>query len=68
MGLARFLIYKYVKTNKGWRYYKPAYSTNNKIKPHVVLVDGKEEPHPEGDVPEFRYQWKRESLHHSFGL
>jgi integrase len=48
MGLTKFSIYKYVKTNKGWRYCKPAYSANNKIKPNVVLVDGKEEKHTEG--------------------
>jgi hypothetical protein len=48
MGLARYSIYKYVKTARGWRYCRPAYSANHKIKPHVVLVDGKEEPHPEG--------------------
>jgi integrase len=48
MGFAKFSIYKYVKPNKGWRYCKPAYSANNKGKPHVVLVDGKEEPYSEG--------------------
>ncbi|MEJ2008406.1 MAG: hypothetical protein P8Z30_09690 [Acidobacteriota bacterium] len=48
MRLAKFSIYKYVKTNRGWRYCKPAYSANNKVTPHVVLVDGKEEQHSEG--------------------
>jgi len=48
MGLTRYTIYKYCKTAKGWRYCKPAYAANRKIKPHVVVVDGKEETHPEG--------------------
>jgi integrase len=48
MGLTRYSIYKYVKTAKGWRYCRPAYSANRKIKPNAVLVGGKEEVHPEG--------------------
>src|ERR1041384_1442192 len=48
MGLARFSIYKYVRTSKGWRYCKPVYGNNNKLKPNAVLVAGKEEVHPEG--------------------
>ena len=48
MGLARYSIWKYVKTSKGWRYCRPAYSANRKIRPDVVLVAGKEETHPEG--------------------
>ncbi len=48
MGLATFSIYKYVRTSKGWRYCKPVYGKNNKLKPDAVLVDGKEEEHPEG--------------------
>ena len=49
MGLARFAIYKYVRIKgKGWRYCRPAYSPNNRIKPNIVVVGGKEEVHPEG--------------------
>ncbi len=48
MGLATFSIYKYVRTSKGWRYCKPVYGKNNKLKPDAVLVGGKEEAHPEG--------------------
>ena len=48
MGLAKFSIYKYVKTARGWRYCRPAYSANHKIKPYIVMVGGKEEPHSEG--------------------
>jgi hypothetical protein len=47
MGRAKFSIYKNVKTAKGWRYCRPTYSANNKIKPNIVLVDGKEDLHPE---------------------
>jgi len=48
MGLATFSIYKYVRTSKRWRYCKPIYGKNNKLKPDAVLVDGKEELHTEG--------------------
>ena len=48
MGLATFSIYKYVRTSKGWRYCKPIYGKNNKLQPDAVLVDGREEVHPEG--------------------
>jgi hypothetical protein len=43
MGLTKFSIYKYVRTSKGWRYCKPSYRRNNKIRPDAILVDGKEE-------------------------
>ncbi len=43
-----FAIYKYVRTDKGWRYCRPAFASNNKIKPNVVMVKGQEETHPEG--------------------
>src|SRR5579862_3488830 len=48
MGHATFSIYKYVRTAKGWRYCRPAYGKNNRLKPDTVLVDGREEVHPEG--------------------
>ena len=48
MGLARFSIYKCVKTDRGWGYCPPAISSNNKLKPNVVIVGGKDETHPEG--------------------
>lgn len=46
--LTRFSIYKYVKTDRGWRYCKPAYAKNQKIKPNVVMVGDCEETHTEG--------------------
>jgi len=49
MGLAKYTVWKYIKVEgKGWRYSKAAIAANRKIKPNVVLVDGKEETHPEG--------------------
>jgi integrase len=48
MGLQKYSLYKYVKLARGWRYCKPALASNNKIKPNVVIVDGKEETHTEG--------------------
>jgi hypothetical protein len=46
--MARLSIYKYVRTDKGWRYCKAAFHPNGKIKPNVVLVSGVEEKHAEG--------------------
>ena len=49
MGMSKFSLYRYVRSPKGWRYYKVVYSANGKIKPNVVLVDGKEQPCSEGE-------------------
>jgi hypothetical protein len=46
--MAKFTIYKYVRTDKGWRYSKAAFHPNGKIKPNVVVVSGVEEKHTEG--------------------
>jgi integrase len=39
---------KRVRTKKGLRYCPVATSKNGRVKPDVVIVDGKEESHPEG--------------------
>ena len=41
--MAKLSIYKYVRTDKGWRYCKAAFHPNGKIKPNVVFVSGVEE-------------------------
>jgi integrase len=46
--MARYTIYKYVRTDRGWRYCKAAYHPNGKIKPNIVITGGVEEKHPEG--------------------
>ncbi|HEY1472395.1 MAG TPA: tyrosine-type recombinase/integrase [Candidatus Acidoferrum sp.] len=46
--MAKYTLYKYVRTDNGWRYYKAAYHSNGKIKPNIVIVGGGEEKHPEG--------------------
>jgi hypothetical protein len=46
--MAKLSIYKYARTDKGWRYCKAAFHPNGKIKPNVVLVSGVEEKHTEG--------------------
>jgi len=46
--MAKFSIYKQVRTDKGWRYCKAAFHPNGKIKPNVVVVSGVEEKHTEG--------------------
>ena len=45
----RVSVWKYVKIGDRWRYCKPVYGANNKIKPHWVYVKGKPEEHPEGN-------------------
>jgi integrase len=45
---AEFSIYKYCRTDAGWRYCKAVFHPNGKIKPSIVLVRGKEEKHAEG--------------------
>jgi hypothetical protein len=53
-----FSIYKYCKTNSGWRYCKTAFYSNGKIKPNVVIVSGVEEKHTEGRYfLNFNSQW-----------
>jgi hypothetical protein len=46
--VAKLSIYKYVRTDKGWRYCKAAFHPNGKIKPNVVVVSGVEEKRTEG--------------------
>jgi integrase/recombinase XerD len=45
----RVSVWKYVKIGPNWRYCKPAYSPNNKVKPDVVVVNGSHQYHPEGN-------------------
>jgi integrase len=45
----RVSVWKYVKIGNNWRYCKPVYGQNNKIKPHWVYVNGVPEEHPEGN-------------------
>src|SRR5215469_1038206 len=57
-SMAKLSIYKYVRTDKGWRYCKAAFHPNGKIKPNVVLVSGVEEKHTEGRYfLNFNNQW-----------
>jgi integrase/recombinase XerD len=39
----KFEIKRYVRLARGWRYCPPAYGNNNKAKPNLVVIDGKEE-------------------------
>jgi hypothetical protein len=48
ISVAKLSIYKYVRTDKGWRYCKAAFHPNGKIKPNVMVVSGVEEKHTEG--------------------
>jgi hypothetical protein len=55
---AKFSIYKYCKTDAGWRYFQSCVLPERKIKPNVVLVRGKEERHTEGGhFLNHRNQW-----------
>ena len=56
--MAKLSIYKYVRTDKGWRYCKAAFHPNGKIKPNIVVVGGIEEKHIEGRYfLNFNNQW-----------
>jgi len=56
--VAKLSIYKYVRTDKGWRYCKAAFHPNGKIKPNVVVISGVEEKHSEGRYfLNFNNQW-----------
>jgi hypothetical protein len=58
ISVAKLSIYKYVRTDKGWRYCKAAFHPNGKIKPNVVVVSGVEEKHTEGRYfLNFNNQW-----------
>jgi hypothetical protein len=45
---SRFTLYKYCRTDAGWRYCKAVFSSNGKIKPDFVIVGSQEQKHPEG--------------------
>jgi hypothetical protein len=38
ISVAKLTIYKYVRTDKSWRYRKAAFHPNGKIKPNVVVA------------------------------
>ena len=48
MAQPKFTLYKHVKINGQWRYFRAAVASNNKVKPHVILAGGKEEKHEDG--------------------
>jgi integrase len=49
MANRKVSVWKYVKVGSRWKYCRPVYGRNNKIKPHWALVKGKPEQHPEGN-------------------
>ena len=48
MAQPKFMPHKHVKINRRWRYFRAAVGSNNKVKPHVILVGGKEEKNEDG--------------------
>jgi integrase/recombinase XerD len=56
----RVSVWKYVRIGKKWRYCKPAVGKNGKIRPDWVIVQGKEEHHPEGNFYLHRYEGNKE--------
>jgi len=46
--MAKFTLYKHIKINGAWRYFRAAVGSNNKLKPHLVLIDGAEQTHEGG--------------------
>ena len=55
--MPKFSLYKYVKSNRSWRYRRAAFhTTNKKLKPDIVIVNGVEKRHPEGRYY-LNHQW-----------
>lgn len=48
MANTKVSLLRKCKTNDGWRYYPVAISTNGKVKPNAVLIDGVEHTFPVG--------------------
>ncbi len=48
MPQPKFQVYKHCKIHGKWRYCRAAVFSNNKIKPHVIVVGGREEKHEDG--------------------
>jgi integrase/recombinase XerD len=49
MANRKVSVWKYVKVGNRWKYCRPVYGRNNKIKPNWAFVGGKPEHHPEGN-------------------
>ena len=49
MANRRVSVWKYVKIGDRWRYCKPAFGPNHKIKPNIVVVNGSHQLHEEGN-------------------
>jgi integrase len=48
MAKTKYTLYKHIKIDGQWRYHRAAVAPNNKVKPHVVLIDGAEQKHEDG--------------------
>jgi hypothetical protein len=44
----KFTLYKHIKIDGQWRYFRAAVASNNKVKPHVVVGGGEEQEHTGG--------------------
>ena len=48
MANPKFTLYKHIKIDGAWRYFRAAVASNNKVKPHLVVIDGAEQKHEGG--------------------
>src|SRR5258707_13091352 len=44
----KFTLYKHIKIDGQWRYFRAAVASNNKVKPDVIVVGGQEQKHEDG--------------------
>jgi hypothetical protein len=44
----KFTLYKHIKIDGAWRCFRAAVASNNKVKPHLVVIDGEEQKHEGG--------------------
>ena len=58
MAKPKYTLYKHIKIDGEWRYRRAAVASNNKVKPHVVVVGPQEEKHEDGSYcVRYKNQW-----------
>jgi len=67
MPQPKFQLYEHIKISGNWRYCQAAIYSNGKVKPHVVVVGGRDEKHEEGSYCIRHQELLDRSRHRSAG-